>query len=151
MCMEGEMVPRAGFEPAAYRLGGDRSIRLSYRGSLVITYPRWGFTIRRAHVDDRVVGQVMPACMDVCLPRLEGTPTHTGFANIKKRRATLGCETPPADAVCNVLITHRLGSWASPEQALKRYVHLYNQDLPQRALGRIAPSNTMANRYTGWL
>lgn len=27
------MVPRAGFEPATYRLGGDCSIRLSYRGS----------------------------------------------------------------------------------------------------------------------
>ena len=26
------MVPRAGFEPATYRLGGDCSIRLSYRG-----------------------------------------------------------------------------------------------------------------------
>src|SRR5918994_7269674 len=26
--------PRAGFEPAAYSLGGSRSIRLSYRGSL---------------------------------------------------------------------------------------------------------------------
>ena len=27
------MVPRAGFEPATYRLGGDCSIQLSYRGS----------------------------------------------------------------------------------------------------------------------
>ena len=26
------MVPRAGFEPATYRLGGDCSIQLSYRG-----------------------------------------------------------------------------------------------------------------------
>ncbi len=29
---ENKMVPRAGVEPAAYRLGGGRSIHLSYRG-----------------------------------------------------------------------------------------------------------------------
>ena len=27
-----QVVPRAGFEPATYRLGGDCSIQLSYRG-----------------------------------------------------------------------------------------------------------------------
>ena len=29
---DGRLVPRTGIEPVAYRLGGGRSIRLSYRG-----------------------------------------------------------------------------------------------------------------------
>ena len=29
------LAPRTGFEPAAYRLGGGRSIHLSYRGLLI--------------------------------------------------------------------------------------------------------------------
>ncbi len=41
------MVPRRGLEPLTYRLGGNRSIRLSYRGKWV--------AIRRIAHDNAVV------------------------------------------------------------------------------------------------
>ena len=48
--------------------------------------------------------------------------------------------------ISEVLATHRFDSRASLEQTLKRYVHLYNQHLPQKALGHIAPIDAMK----GW-
>ena len=42
-----------------------------------------------------------------------------------------------------VLAMHHFDSRASLEQTLKRYVHLYNQHLPQKALGHIAPIDAM--------
>ena len=47
-----------------------------------------------------------------------------------------------------VLAMHHFDSRASLEQTLKRYVHLYNQHLPQKALGHIAPIDAMKSWHT---
>jgi hypothetical protein len=39
------MVPRAGFEPATYPLGGDRAIQLCHRGSVCCTHTEDGLPL----------------------------------------------------------------------------------------------------------
>ena len=56
--------------------------------------------------------------------------------------------------ISEVLAMYYFDSRASLEQTLKRYVHLYNQHLPQKALGHIAAIDAMkswhAERYIFW-
>lgn len=47
-----------------------------------------------------------------------------------------------------VLQTHRFDSTADLETTLHRYVALYNQHIPQRALGHITPVQALKNWHT---
>ena len=49
--------------------------------------------------------------------------------------------------ISEALATHHFNSWPSLERTLKRYVHLYNHHLPQKALGHKAPIMAMRNWY----
>lgn len=49
--------------------------------------------------------------------------------------------------IAGVLRTHRFQSGEDLEQAIKRYVHLYNHQLPQSALQSKTPVQTMKNWY----
>ena len=49
--------------------------------------------------------------------------------------------------ISEVLATHRFDSRESLEQTLKRYVHIYNHHLPQKALGHEPPIQSMKSWY----
>ena len=49
--------------------------------------------------------------------------------------------------ISEVLATHHFDCRASLEKTLKRYVHLYNHHLPQKALGHKPPITAMKNWY----
>ena len=65
--------------------------------------------------------------------------------------AVQGGKTPQTNGIVECLkgrirevpATHRFDSRASLEQDPKRYMHLYNQHLPQKALRHIAPIYAM--------
>jgi hypothetical protein len=48
------MVPRPGFEPGTFRLGGGRSIQLSYRGAAVAIIPESPDNFPPAVIADRL-------------------------------------------------------------------------------------------------
>jgi len=50
--------------------------------------------------------------------------------------------------IADVLQTHRFDSTADLETTLHRYVSLYNQHIPQRALGHLAPVQALKNWQT---
>src|SRR6478672_11375844 len=73
-------MPRAGFEPAAYPLGGDRSIRLSYRG-------RW-----------LIFTQTAVGCVNRLFPRITGD-TPAGRIPCMSRAPLLDMSDPPFNVV----------------------------------------------------
>src|SRR6476620_3773248 len=73
-------MPRAGFEPAAYPLGGDRSIRLSYRG-------RW-----------LIFTQTEVGCVNRLFPRITGD-TPAGRIPCMSRAPLLDMSDPPFNVV----------------------------------------------------
>ena len=60
-----------------------------------------------------------------------------------KRRQTNGMVERFNGRISEVLATHHFDSRVTLEQTLKRYVHLYNQHLPKKAVGHIAPTDAM--------
>ncbi len=49
--------------------------------------------------------------------------------------------------IADVLATTRFGSSEHSAAAIKRYVQVYNQHIPQQALGHIRPLQAMKNWY----